>query len=174
MRQKHGSSLLLSRLIAGAMAASLATTSLVPLGRAQGAPPKGADAQGAPKGAGAQGAADTEEADAEAEGEEATPPTQEELDAARDAFNAGRKAFDEEDYEAAEGSFKEANDILPAPAVEFWYAKALDKQEAKEAEALAAYRAFLSNPKADAAGETEVAEAKQRPTSATVCEYKMS
>jgi hypothetical protein len=129
----------ISRITAALVAGTLAATTLVPLAHAQG------------------------EAKQPAAATEAKQPDKKTTAAARKAYEAGKNAFDDGDFEAAYGKFKEANDLVPSPQAQYWLALTLDKQ-GKVEEAVAAYQAFLDNPDAGQVGETQLAEAKARHT----------
>lgn len=92
-------------------------------------------------------------------------PTEEEREAAKLSFEAGTKAFAEEDYSTAAAEFRQAYEQIPSPHAEYWIARALDAADAQNenvGEVVAAYSKFLSNPGAEHAGADKVAEAQAR------------
>ncbi len=109
-------------------------------------------------------------ADGDAKAEDSTEavakePTAEEREAAKVAFEAGTKAFGEEDYATAAVEFKKAYEVIPSPHAEYWIARSLDaadKETQNAAEVVAAYSKFLSNPGAQHAGAERVTEAQAR------------
>lgn len=106
--------------------------------------------------------ATTDEDEAEAT---AKKPSEEEREAAKLAFEAGTKAFAEEDYATAAAEFQKAYEKVPSPHAEYWIARALDAQDAENenaAQVVAAYSKFLSNPGAQHAGADKVAESQAR------------
>ncbi len=116
-------------------------------------------------------AADDSTADGEAgpegaaEETAAKEPTEEEREAAKLSFEAGTKAFSEEDYEAAATEFQKAYEKVPSPHAEYWIARSLDAADPDNenaAEVVAAYSKFLSNPGAQHAGADKVSEAQSR------------
>lgn len=97
--------------------------------------------------------------------EAAPEPTKEQTDAAKLSFDAGTKAFAEQNYSIAAVEFKKAYEQVPSPLAEYWIARALDAADAKNegvAEVVAAYSKFLSNPGAGHVGAEQVTEAEAR------------
>lgn len=145
--QKSSSGPLFPRFVAAFTAGALATSSLVPLARAQQAP-----------------AADKPAAAPEAPAAPAAPkppPDKKTRDAARKAYGDGEKAYAAGDYAAAIEGFSKANELIPSPHALYWIAKATDAQNKTE-EAIKAYEAFLADPEHEKAGEDKVADAKSR------------
>lgn len=89
-------------------------------------------------------------------------PTDEQKAAARTAFEAGTKAYDEGNYAVAEEEFKKAEAAIPSPHAEYWIASSIDKQNKEPTVVVAAYETFLSNPGAQYVGEEKLNEAKAR------------
>lgn len=92
-------------------------------------------------------------------------PTAAEREAAKLSFEAGTKAFGEEDYATAAAEFRKAYEQVPSPHAEYWIARALDSADAESQnteEVVAAYSKFLSNPGAQHAGAEKVTEAQAR------------
>lgn len=101
------------------------------------------------------------EASTEAHAEPAGP-SPEQQSAARASFEAGKKAYDEEDFVTAEAEFKKAQAVIPSPHAEYWIASSLDKQGKDAASIVTAYETFLSNPGASHLGEEKLEEARTR------------
>lgn len=107
-------------------------------------------------------ATETPETDPATASSEPTPAEREE---ARLAFEAGSKAFTEEQFDLALSEFKKAYAIIPSPHAEYWIAVSMDKAdpETKDPKALAtAYETFLTNPGANHVGTEQVATSKVR------------
>lgn len=110
----------------------------------------------------ATAATDAAETDPATASSEPTPAEREE---ARLAFEAGSKAFTEEQFDLAVSEFKKAYAIIPSPHAEYWIAVSMDKAdpETKDPKALAAaYEIFLTNPGANHVGTEQVATSKVR------------
>lgn len=133
----------------------------------------GADQKAATDDSGAPGAEAATARDEQGAGETATqegeavegPPTDEEREAARLAFEAGTTAFESGDFVQAKEQFQKAHEAIPSPHAEYWIARSIDQadpaDENPEATVLA-YERFLSNPGAKHVGEEKVAAAQQR------------
>ncbi|MFO0565902.1 MAG: PEGA domain-containing protein [Polyangiaceae bacterium] len=121
-----------SKVLALAVAGSLATTSALPLAMAQGKAAAG-DAKPDPK----------------------------KRDAARKAYQEGEKAFNAGKYAEAYSSFKKAHDILPSPHAEYWMALALDKQ-GKTEDAAAAMEKLLASAEVSKLGDEKIGQIKSR------------
>jgi hypothetical protein len=96
---------------------------------------------------------------------EAAGPSEQEQADAKLAFEAGTKAFGEENYEAALSEFKAALDKVPSAHAQYWVARAMDAVDTKSentAAVVSAYSTFLSNPAAAHVEAEHVAQAQAR------------
>ncbi len=91
----------------------------------------------------------------------AAPPAAEKREAAREAYNKGKAAVSKADFETAHKQFKWAHELIPTPHTQYWIAFCLDAQ-GKDAEAIAEYEKFLSDPAKDKAGKDKVETAQTR------------
>src|SRR5690606_30664921 len=111
----------------------------------------------------------TIEASDSPEGEETTSatsgPTEQEQADAKLAFEAGTKAFGEENYEAALAEFKGALNKVPSAHAQYWVARSMDALDTKNentAAVVSAYSTFLSNPAASHVEAEHVTQAQAR------------
>jgi hypothetical protein len=149
--------------IGAALALGIAVSLAGATAQAQPAPSEPKPAAGKPAKPAADkpaGAKPADKAAAEAQG-----PDKKTRDAARKAYNDAKKAFDKGDYAAAMSGFRKADDTLPSPHAKYWYAAALDKSDAADANLeakIAAYDKFLADPEASRVGDSQLAEARER------------
>lgn len=85
--------------------------------------------------------------------------------AAKKAWDEGKKAYGEGAYSTAAEAYKKANETIPSPHAQYWYAMALDKADPadeKLADKIMAFETFLADPGAEKVGEGVVPAAQAR------------
>lgn len=85
--------------------------------------------------------------------------------AAKKAWDEGKKAYGDGAYSTAADAYKRANDTIPSPHAQYWYAMALDKSDPadeKLADKIMAFETFLADPGAEKVGEGVVPAAQAR------------
>lgn len=91
-----------------------------------------------------------------------TPPSPEEISAAKAAFEAGTAAYSAGDFADAEVEFRKAYEKIPSPHAEYWIASSKDKANHPARDVVAAYELFLTNPAAEHVGTDAVSAAQAR------------
>lgn len=81
--------------------------------------------------------------------------------AAREAYDAGTRAFEKGDYVSALDNYVKANGIIPTPQALYWIARSYDKL-GRTQEAIDAYSTLLSSPNVSSIGEEKLAMANER------------
>lgn len=123
---------IVSRLIIGLTAGTLAMVAVVPTVSAQGKKKKGGG---------------DDDADRKAN--------------ARDAYNKGTEAYAAGNYSEALDNFKRAQSMIPSPHAQYWIAQCQDKLGEKD-EAIASYQALLASSEVDKIGQEKMDTAKAR------------
>jgi len=85
--------------------------------------------------------------------------------AAKKAWDEGKKAYGEGAYSTAAEAYKKANETIPSPHAQYWYAMSLDKADPadeKLADKIIAFETFLADPGAEKVGEGVVPAAQAR------------